>query len=109
MYNRHILELVEEGMSYEEYIATHQKPFEDLRISVITLLGTVVYDNMIPLESLDNHRYRPEIVNALKNGFGYHIGRSLQAMDEHISILQQRVNGQLSVRQFHTLLHFVSC
>lgn len=75
MYNRHILELVEEGMSYEEYIDTHQKPFEDLRISVITLLGTVVYDNMIPLDSLDNHRYRPEIVNALKNGFGYHIGR----------------------------------
>lgn len=75
MYNRHILELVEEGMSYEEYIDTHQKPFEDLRISVITLLGTVVYDNMIPLDSLDNHCYRPEIVNALKNGFGYHIGR----------------------------------
>lgn len=75
MYNRHILELVEDGMSYEEYIATHKKPFEDLRISVITLLGTVVYDNMISLDSLDNHRYRPEIVNALKNGFGYHIGR----------------------------------
>lgn len=75
MYNRHILELVEEGLSYEEYIATHQKPFDDLRISIITLTGVVIYDNMISLDSLDNHRYRPEIVNALKYGLGYHIGR----------------------------------
>ena len=75
MYNRHLLDVVEEGVSYEEYISTHEKPFENLRISVITYSGDVVYDNMLPLDSLDNHRSRPEISGALKKGTGYNIGR----------------------------------
>ena len=74
-YNRHLLENVEEGLPYETYIASHEKPFDDLRVSVITLSGAVVYDNMIPLDSLDNHIGRPEIASALRHGSGYHIGR----------------------------------
>ena len=74
-YNRHLLETVEEGLPYETYIASYEKPFDDLRVSVITLSGAVVYDNMIPLDSLDNHIGRPEIASALKHGSGYHIGR----------------------------------
>ena len=74
-YNRHLLETVEEGLPYEIYIASHEKPFDDLRVSVITLSGAVVYDNMIPLDSLDNHIGRPEIASALRHGSGYHIGR----------------------------------
>lgn len=75
LYNRHLLEAVEDGEPYETYIATHQKPFDDLRISIIDLSGIVVYDNMLPVDSLDNHRMRPEIAAALKKGSGYHIGR----------------------------------
>ena len=76
LYNRHLLEAVEEDREpYETYIATHQKPFDDLRISIIALSGKVVYDNMLPVDSLDNHRMRPEVVDALKKGSGYHIGR----------------------------------
>ena len=74
-YNRHLLATVEEGEPYEEYIATHDKPFEELRISIITLTGAVVYDNIIPLDSLDNHRGRPEVANALAEGTGYNISR----------------------------------
>ena len=59
----------------EDYIASHEKPFDDLRISIITLSGAVVYDNELPLDSLDNHRYRPEIAKTLKNGSAYHVGR----------------------------------
>ena len=40
-YNRHLLETVEEGLPYEEYIAQHEKPFDNLRVSIITLLGAV--------------------------------------------------------------------
>ena len=58
-YNRHLLATIEEGEPYEDYIATHDKPFEELRISIITLTGAVIYDNIIPLDSLDNHRGRP--------------------------------------------------
>ena len=75
LYNRLLLDKVEDGLSYEEFIAANNKPFEDLRISVITLSGAVVYDNMVSLDSLDNHRYRPEVADAIKNGSGYHIAR----------------------------------
>ena len=74
-YNRHLLTTVEEGLPYEEYIATHDKPFEELRISIIALSGAVVYDNTISLDSLDNHRSRPEVASALARGEGYNIGR----------------------------------
>ena len=75
MYNRNLLKVVEDGLSYEEYIAKNEKPFEDLRVSIISLSGAVIYDNMISLDSLDNHSHRPEIAAALNKGNGYHIGR----------------------------------
>lgn len=75
LYNQHLLETVEDGLSYEDYIDTHEKPFENLRISIITFTGAVIFDNMVPLDSLDNHRHRPEVAEALKNGSGYHIDR----------------------------------
>ena len=74
-YNRHLLEAVEDGESYQEYIASHEKPFDDLRITLITLSGAVVYDNTISLDSLDNHRGRPEVAIALAKGSGYNISR----------------------------------
>ncbi len=74
-YNRHLLVAIEDGESYEEYIALHEKPFENLRISVIALSGAVIYDNTISIDSLNNHRNRSEIADAMKKGFGYHIGR----------------------------------
>ena len=74
-YNRHLLTTVEDGEPFEEYIATHDKPFDELRISIIALSGAVVYDNTISLDSLDNHRGRPEIADALTKGSGYNISR----------------------------------
>ena len=74
-YNRHLLNTIEEGLPYEDYIATHDKPFDELRISIIALSGAVVYDNTISLDSLDNHRSRPEVANALAKGQGYNISR----------------------------------
>jgi signal transduction histidine kinase len=78
-YNLHLLVAIEDGESYEEYIATHEKPMDDLRISLITLSGAVVYDNTIPADSLGNHSNRPEIVDALHDGSGYHIGRQSES------------------------------
>ena len=74
-YNRHLLTTVEDGEPFEEYIATHDKPFDELRISIITLTGAVIYDNAIPLDSLDNHRGRPEVADALVRGSGHNISR----------------------------------
>lgn len=75
LYNKHLIERIENGYSYEDYINTHEKPFDELRISVIAFSGAVVYDNMLPIDSLDNHKMRPEIAGSLKKGSAYHIGR----------------------------------
>ena len=75
LYNLHLLSTIDEGLPYEDYIATKEQPFEDLRVTVISLSGAVVYDNMISIDSLDNHSMRPEVSAALKKGSGYHIGR----------------------------------
>ena len=74
-YNRHLLEEVDEGRSFETYISTHEMPFSDLRITLIALSGAVIFDNTIAIDSLDNHRNRPEVAEALSKGAGYHIGR----------------------------------
>ena len=75
LYNHKLLTLVEDGSPYEDFIASEEKPFDDLRISVIATTGTVVFDNTLPIDSLDNHSHRPEIVATMKNGDAYHAGR----------------------------------
>ena len=75
LYNKHLITTIEEGKSYENYITTHEQPFEELRISIITLTGAVIYDNMLSTDSLDNHLSRPEVAEALNKGMAYHIGR----------------------------------
>lgn len=79
-YNRHLLKAIENGLAYEDYITVHDRPFDELRISVINLGGTVIFDNIISLDSLDNHCNRPEIANAMRHGNGHNIGR-LSASD----------------------------
>ena len=80
LYNTTLLQTIESAPSFEEYVETHTLPFEDLRISIISLDGTVIYDNMLPVDSLDNHSQRPEVADALKRGQGYNIER-LSASD----------------------------
>ena len=75
LYNRLFLETIEEGGSYEDFMDSYNKPYDDLRVSVITLSGVVIYDNMISIDSLNNHRNRYEVAEALEKGSGYHIGR----------------------------------
>lgn len=80
LYNTTLLQTVENAPSFEEYVETHTLPFEDLRISIISLDGTVIYDNMLAVDSLDNHSLRPEVADALKKGKGHNTER-LSASD----------------------------
>ncbi len=75
LYNVHMLAAIEEGLSYEEYVAIQEQPFDDLRVTLISHSGTVIFDNMISIDSLDNHSMRPEVSSAMKKGSGYLIGR----------------------------------
>lgn len=75
LYNRHLLKAAETQPSYPLRVDTLEKPFDNLRISMMTLAGDVVYDNRLPLHSLNNHKNRPEVADALRHGHGHHIGR----------------------------------
>ena len=75
VYNKQLIGTFENGQSLDEYIDSHDKPFDELRISIINLSGEVVYDNTLPVSTLDNHSQRPEVAQALKEGSGYRIGR----------------------------------
>ena len=80
LYNTTLLQTIGNAPSFEEYVNTHALPFDDLRISIISLDGTVIFDNMLTVDSLDNHSQRPEVADALKKGEGHNIER-LSASD----------------------------
>ena len=75
IYNNKLLKVLENGLSYEDYINTNSQPFNKLRISIVSLDGNVIYDNMLKKEELDNHIKRPEIAEALVKGTAFRIGR----------------------------------
>ena len=75
LYNTHVINDIESGIPYQKSINGREKPFEELRVSIISHSGTVVYDNLLSYDSLDNHISRPEIAGAMKKGYGYNIGR----------------------------------
>ena len=49
------------------------------RITWVASDGTVLFDNMVKAENMENHLNRPEIADALKNGFGeaVHLSKTL--------------------------------
>lgn len=75
LYNNQLLATIENNLSFGNSNFITAEPFDNLRVSIISIDGTVVYDNKLSLDSLDNHILRPEIASALKSGSGYHISR----------------------------------
>lgn len=73
--NGHILESVEDGLGFEEYRFPDGFQFDDIRMTAVSMDGTVLYDSKLNADSLGNHLSRPEIQGALKNGHGSHISR----------------------------------
>ena len=75
VYNKQLIGTIESNLLYEDYISSHENPFDELRISIINLSGEVIYDNTLEHSALDNHSQRPEIAQAMKDGSAYRIGR----------------------------------
>lgn len=75
LYNNYLLATLENNLSFDDNTFITKQPFDNLRVSIINIDGTVVYDNKLSLNNLDNHITRPEIIGALKNGSSYHISR----------------------------------
>jgi two-component system phosphate regulon sensor histidine kinase PhoR len=49
------------------------------RITWVAIDGTVLFDNIVEAKNMENHRNRPEIADALNNGFGeaVHLSKTL--------------------------------
>ncbi len=75
IYNQHLLKALDQGVGFDEFVRTHVESLEEQRVTVVDFSGKVLYDDVLPTQSLDNHINRPEIAKALKKGSGYHISR----------------------------------
>lgn len=60
--------LLAKDVSYKESLEQYQILNEDLRITLIDKEGEVIYDSRVRNEDMDNHRERPEFIEALKKG-----------------------------------------
>ena len=61
------------------------------RFSIIDLQGIVVFDSSQPISELDNHRNRPEILQALNNGWGQ-AQRYSQSVQADLLYVAQRID-----------------
>lgn len=73
--NARILSELSEGDSLTAPRIRDMHPFEELRVSVITPGGRVIYDNMLDSVPGSNHLNREEVRQAIKNGSGYAVRR----------------------------------
>lgn len=73
--NTYILTELAEGHRPEEISLTDFHPFEDIRVSVITDSGDVVYDNSTDAVPAGSHLDREEIRQAMERGSGYTVRR----------------------------------
>ncbi len=78
---------------------------EDVRITIITAEGTVLYDNNAAVEAMDNHAERPEVVEALKNGEGQSIRQSstMKMNTYYYTILLDDGNVLRVARESHSI------
>lgn len=73
--NLRMLDALDEGAEPAACIATHDEPFEELRVTIIDRQGNVLFDNSLDTLPAANHLDRPEVVEALAHGAGYTIRR----------------------------------
>ena len=66
--------------SMQNYVATHMMP--NLRVTLITPLGKVIYDNIRKdWKNFEDHSTRKEVQEALMYGSGYSIGRNSESIE----------------------------
>jgi signal transduction histidine kinase len=79
LFNIHLLDALQDSVAPNEFIEREALPFKDLRVSIITNDGKVIYDNILDKLPETNHLMRPEIQQALKNGIGYTVRRKSES------------------------------
>lgn len=83
LFNLRMLDAMADGTPPAEFIAAHDEPFGDLRVTVIDRAGRVTFDNSAQSLPAANHLDRPEVAEALARGTGFTIRRHSQSTDLH--------------------------
>lgn len=96
--NTYIITELNEGRKVGEIDLAEFHPFEELRLSVISENGDVVYDNALDSLQRTNHLYRKEIQEALKTGRGYDVRRHSESTGEYYFYSAQRNKDGVIVR-----------
>lgn len=65
----------------------------DIRITIIDTSGAVLSDSRYQSQKMDNHIDRPEVINALANGFGIDKRYSYTLSDEMLYVAMPITNG----------------
>lgn len=81
LFNLQLLDALNDGADPARFIASHDEPFEELRVTLIDRSGHVFFDNSLDTLPTANHLDRPEIVDALAHGTGYIIRRHSASTD----------------------------
>lgn len=83
LFNLRMLDALQEGLDPATFIAAHDEPYEELRVTLIDRSGRVLYDNSLDSLPSTNHLDRPEVIEALAHGSGYTIQRHSQSADRN--------------------------
>lgn len=84
IFNSQLYEMIE-GKPIPEYETmvdsfVNFSHIKNLRVTLITPTGRILYDNRQPAHTMVNHAHREEVVKALKYGSGYSIMRNSETM-----------------------------
>lgn len=96
--NTYILTELDENQDVSKINLAYFHPFEDIRVSVISDEGSVVYDNSIDSLPNTNHLNREEIREALSRGSGYTVRRHSESTGDYYFYSATRGNGGYIVR-----------
>lgn len=81
LFNLRMLDALADGVTPADFIAAHDEPFGDLRVTVIDKAGRVTFDNSAGNLPEANHLDRPEVAQALARGTGFTIRRHSESTD----------------------------
>lgn len=94
--NTYILSELQDGIRPENISLADFKSFDNIRVSVISGDGKLIYDNTLDSLSQNNHLRREEIISAMKSGKGYAVRRHSESTgDSYFYSAQKGDDGQI--------------
>ncbi len=99
MLQQQLREAVPVSEAAEKTLLVHAEDAALLRLTVVNIDGTVLYDNTTDPTLMDNHKYRPEIAHAMSTqGSGTSIRRSTTVSDDMLYLAVYDPQAELVIR-----------